>query len=77
MLELLETGAAAEDEAAAEELDAGAADDEPTEEGPVGVWPSRTQPVLAVRAAGQVTSVNDTVGLLAPSKKSPKRKSHL
>lgn len=40
---------------------------------PVGVSPLRTQPVLSVRALGQVTCCQSTVGLSAPSKKSPKR----
>lgn len=41
-----------------------------TLEGPVGTSPSRTQPVLAVRAAGHSTCTKSTVGLLAPSNQS-------
>ena len=39
----------------------------------VGVSPSRTQPVMSVKAFGQVTFSQSTLGLSAPSNQSPKR----
>ena len=60
--------------AAVEEDGAAAAVEELDSSPPVGVSPERTQPVLSVRALGQVTCWYVTAGLSAPSKKSPKRK---
>lgn len=68
--------AAAVDEEAAEDA---ATVDEAAEPDPLaygtGVSPSLVQPVFAVNSLGQVIVSQSTVGLSAPSKKSPKRKS--
>jgi hypothetical protein len=79
------TGASGSDDVGGEYVAAGEDDvtgeDEATAETelvsvlPVGVSPALTQPVLAVRAAGQVTWTKSTVGLLAPMNQS-NRKSH-
>lgn len=57
-------------ELAADTEDDAAEKEELTKLLPVGTSPARTQPVLAVRAAGQVTCSNETEGLSAFSKKS-------
>jgi len=68
---LLDEGPAAEADVAADV--AAEAPSVATTDGPVGVSSALTQPVFAVRAAGQATWVKETVGLSAPSNQSKRQ----